>query len=189
MCEPCSCDSQGSISTICDSKGQCYCNDKFYGTKCNNRDCQMSPWSSWTPSCRCGYTDARTRTRTILSQPKGNGTRCPPTKETGRCVMTPCNCATTNPGYYGDRCQNRDCVLYQWSSWTDTCKCNDLDGCDKYSFCPEIKTPTKQRSRGVKIYRAGSGKHCGARSETSNCGYVCKKICGFQSSACWYSKP
>ena len=189
MCEQCSCDPQGSISTTCDSNGQCYCKNKFYGTKCNIRDCQMSPWSSWAPSCRCGYTDARSRTRSMLSRPIGNGSLCQSTKETGKCVLTPCDCAKTNPGYYGDRCQDRDCVLDQWSSWTGACDCSHSLICFEVSGCPKIKTPTKQRSRGVKITRAGSGKRCiGARSETSNCGFVCILSCEKRKMLCEYKK-
>ena len=30
--------------------------------------------------------------------------------------MIPCDCAQKNPGYYGPRCDNRDCVMGSWSA-------------------------------------------------------------------------
>ena len=117
-CVPCNCESEGSISSQCDRNGQCKCKDNFYGPKCSNRDCAIENWSAWSTTCRCGHTDTKTRTRKVRTQPKGIGNQCPTLTETSTCKMVPCNCALKRPGYSGPRCENRDCQLSQWSSWS-----------------------------------------------------------------------
>ena len=184
-CEPCNCDKSGSSSTNCDSKGQCTCKDTFYGLKCSKRDCKMTAWTAWTPECRCGYTDPKHRNRTINIQPLGKGKPCPSTrKETTKCTMTPCDCKKIRPGYYGDRCEKRDCQLANWSSWSDTCACPDCSWNCKDSF------PNKRRSRGVKITKVGGGRSCsGSQKESARCEYWCKWWCPSQHIVtCKYKK-
>ena len=36
LCLECGCDSVGSVSSECDSTGNCTCNDGFDGVKCDN---------------------------------------------------------------------------------------------------------------------------------------------------------
>ena len=183
-CAACKCNTNGSKSTACNSKGQCVCKEKFYGTKCDDRDCEMTTWSEWSGKCRCGYTDTRKRNRKVRILPIGNGKPCSTvTKENTTCKMIPCNCAKIRPGYYGDRCEKRDCVWNHWSAWnTSTCK-----------TCPGPKYPhplvcyrrcrkriplTKRRTRSKKTTRVGKGKGCsGSGSEMSSCGYVCVLDC------------
>ena len=184
-CVPCNCDKEGSVSLSCDSKGQCRCKDKYYGTKCSNRDCEMTAWSSWT-NCRCGHADQKTRTRSVKEGKVGEGLPCFRTKETGTCTIVPCDCARINPGYYGDLCQNRDCHLSQWSSFT-ICPTK----CARQRILGKVDRPTryprKTRRRSVQIEKAGNGKSCSSRlSDSDSCGYKCVNRCGGIPYTCWY---
>ena len=172
-CASCNCDTAGSTSSTCDSNGHCTCKNKYYGPKCKNRNCEMTTWSAWT-NCRCGYTDVKTRRRSVTTQPAGKGFKCWHTQETGTCVMTPCHCPTINPGYYGDRCDKRDCVAHPWSAWTACAPCPN--GYTSGTRLPTI-TPRKYRKRGERIKKDGNGKSCGALSQTDVCGYRCVHAC------------
>ena len=163
-CNPCNCNITGSVSVSCDSTGQCTCKNNFYGTKCPNRDCAMTAWSAWT-SCRCGYTDPKSRTRSVSVSLIGGGKRCPTTSESGTCTMVPCDCSS-KPGYYGNRCENRNCVLHEWSSWSSCYNCR--------GYSCRTLNPQKHRSRSIKISKVGNGVECSVtRSETHSCGYTC----------------
>ena len=184
-CVACNCDTEGSSSTSCDSSGKCTCKTKYYGTKCNTRDCEMDNWANWS-NCRCGHTDRKSRTRRIKTARAGEGLLCMPTTENGTCTMTPCNCpAIGKSGYYGDRCEKRDCVLTQWSSWTGSnCPgCPDRNRTFKYCYprssCPSwsTQTPKRSRSRSIQTSKVGGGRDCGPKSETSGCGYKCQQYC------------
>ena len=131
----------------------------------------MSAWSVWT-NCRCGHTDAKTRTRSVTTQAIGQGFPCKHTQETGTCVMTPCHCPTVRPGYYGDRCDNRHCVLHPWSAWSP-CAC---PGGVSRSQLASI-TPKKHRTKAVKLTKVGSGNACGNRWEENYCGFTCVQQC------------
>ena len=187
VCAPCNCNTLGSKTSSCDSKGKCTCKNKFYGTKCTDRDCEMSSWSTWS-RCRCGYRDDKTRTRTVKTTALGKGKACPSTKDKGKCKMDPCDCSKMRPGYYGDRCDRRDCAWNTWSSWSNTCACptpkyDDPTIC--HYRCVKSATPTKTRSRSKKVTRVGKGKGCsGSGTEKSNCGYVCKLDC-YQEMGNW----
>ena len=176
VCVPCNCESEGSLSSMCDRNGQCKCKGTFYGTKCSNRDCVMEQWSRWSTTCRCGYTGTKTRARTVRTQPKGTGNQCLPLTETGTCQMVPCNCAALNKAdYKGPRCEDRDCKFSQWSSWT-TCRDCPSGTCTQ----PGCSTlyPSKDRTRTVEAEKKGNGTDCsGPKRETQGCTYVCKTNC------------
>ena len=172
VCLPCNCDTTGSSSTNCDENGICSCKDKFYGPKCRHRDCEVTNWSSWAGCTRCGYTDPKNRTRQVSMQPVGNGHKCPPLLETGTCTMIHCDCET-KPGYYGVRCENRDCAWGGWSAWSS---CESCGGSCKKP-CP-TKNPTKSRSRKKSLLKVGNGNDCtGGDWESDSCGYSCVQKC------------
>ena len=192
VCIPCNCDTTGSSVTNCDENGICTCKDKFYGPKCRNRDCEVTIWSSWTACTRCGYTDPKTRKREVSVQPVGNGKKCPAAlKETDKCMMIPCDCREKNPGYYGDRCEDRDCVWGQWSSWSSCQSCGGH--CDRQSC--QVYYPGKSRSRSKTITKEGNGRECSGKNwENDSCGYKCDYSCEMpfwgsaQSVQCNYYK-
>ena len=189
VCAPCDCDTKGSASVICDQSGKCTCKGKYYGDKCNNRDCEMTSWSAWNTTCRCGYTDPKSRTRSVHHQAEGDGNSCPPAEETTNCIMESCDCAD-KPGYYGDRCDKRDCQLASWSSWSACLHCSDrmCYMSNNAWICPDF-VPEKTRSRSVKTSKKGGGKACtGDRQETNSCGYTCTKDCSLDAKYCWYVK-
>ena len=172
-CVPCNCDTQGSRSSSCDSKGKCTCKDTFKGTKCGDRDCEMTNWSAWT-TCPCGTNDPKTRNRSVKIQPSGEGEKCKQTEETATCTMTPCDCSS-KPGYYGDKCDKRDCVLTKWSSWSS---CQSCPARCADPSCPQTISPQKTRTRSVKTAKDGNGRDCsGSKSETNSCGYRCYRRC------------
>ena len=173
QCAPCNCDTTGSVSSNCDSKGQCTCKNKYYGPKCQHRDCEMTMWSDWT-NCRCGYTDGKTRSRSVQTPAAGEGMACKDKTQAGICTMKPCHCPTMRPGFKGDRCEDRDCVSHTWSAWTVCAPCPA--GNTRGTKLATI-TPTKTRSRGVKVSKVGNGKDCGAPTEPGYCGYRCVHVC------------
>ena len=168
VCLPCNCDTTGSTTTNCDESGICSCKDKFYGPKCRNRDCEVTNWASWTACTRCGYTDPKTRTRQVSVQPVGNGYKCPVLKETDNCTMIPCDCREKNPGYYGVRCEDRDCAWGQWSSWSSCRRCGGR--CSNYN-CSSYY-PQKSRSRSKTTSKKGNGRECSGSSKGTAAGMV-----------------
>ena len=182
QCTPCNCKTQGSTSTKCNESGTCSCKPNFYGTKCSNRDCQMTKWGAWTTQhgkCRCGYADAKHRTRSVRIQPVGKGKKCLSKKETGKCTMVPCDCKKIKPGYYGNRCEKRDCSLSDWTAW-NTHSCLLISGVRCVYECggKQRCTPMRYRRRSVSVKKVGDGKDCpSSRSESSSCGFSCKKNC------------
>ena len=188
-CVPCNCYTNGSISSSCDSNGKCSCKEKFDGHKCTDRDCELNQWGQWTPVCQCGYATQRTRTRSVRIQPQGNGTQCSNDRtEPSTCTLTACDCSS-KPGFYGLRCDKRDCVLHEWSGWnTHACTCPS-GACT--GECPTLK-PRKTRSRGIRVHAAGGGNPCSTvRSGWDYCGINCVKRCyavAFSSEYCWYNQ-
>ena len=184
-CAPCNCYVEGSTSASCDAVEQCTCKGTFKGLKCSNRDCQMNSWLAWS-NCPCGYTIPKSRSRTVRLHPVGNGKKCPTTEDKGTCTMVPCTCADIRPGFYGDRCEKRDCRVGNWSPWnTGHCsiawggllrgnvcnyQCNGEWGC----------TPQKTRSRNVVIHKVGAGLGCPTLSQSDSCGFSCGKKCYFR---------
>ena len=175
-CASCNCNKQGSLSPSCDSKGQCKCKEKFDGEKCTDRDCEMNDWSPWTPDCRCGYADPRTRSRSVRIQRLGKGKKCSnKTTDNSTCLLIPCDCSS-KPGYRGIRCETRDCVLGEWGGWSNTCGCPG-GICHSDSQCPTFK-PKKTRTRDIKTKAEGDGKPCDTkRSDWDYCGHKCEKRC------------
>ena len=174
-CAACNCNTQGSVSQTCNSKEECTCKNKFYGIKCKNRNCEMNHLSDWT-TCRCGYADRKTRTRSVQTTPVGKGKACPNKNETGTCTMVPCNCAKIKPGYHGNRCEDRHCELHQWSSWGGCDRCQNLGSCsiNSRACLAKIYYPNRHRSRGVKTTRAGGGRACSSnRRESKKCAHMC----------------
>ena len=150
----------------------------------------MTAWSSWT-NCRCGYSDQKNRTRSIKNHKVGEGLPCFNIKETGTCTIVPCDCSVVNPGYYGDRCTNRDCVLSSWSSWEGCTGCPH--GCGQTPTMCSTLHPKKHRKRHVTITKVGLGKGCsGKTSETNSCGYRCVYRCSggafFSKRVCKYNR-
>ena len=131
----------------------------------------MTNWNAWT-NCPCGTTHAKTRTRSVKIPLAGAGKRCKPTTERGICTKVKCDCSS-KPGSYGDRCENRDCVMGSWSSWS-TCK--GCPKCDGIYNCPHFN-PRKSRSRSVRIQKEGNGRACGSTTDSDSCGYRCVYRC------------
>ena len=179
-CRPCDCYNQGSFSSLCDPEGQCMCKDKFNGRRCETKDCELTEWSQWA-KCPCGRRVGTYRLRDIKSQPVGDGRKCGGLmRETKWCKVVKCDC---KPGYYGNQCEKRDCVLHHWSAWS-TCESCPKYRCDKFGHifpkCKETKFPKKTRSRGIKITKVGDGIACSSRQSESNyCGYACSTQCRF----------
>jgi len=75
--------------------------------KCNQAkcpvDCQMSTWSEWSKCTRECEGGARSRTRSVLVQPKNGGMACNTAVES-----EPCNTGSCD----------RDCKLKKWSEWS-----------------------------------------------------------------------
>ena len=158
------------------------------GTKCNNRDCKVNDWLAWS-TCPCGTTGSKSRNRTVQIRPKGNGKICPSLTDTTRCTLVKCDCSS-KPGYYGDRCENRDCVLTEWSSWTGVCHCRNHKCTHPAGACQTDIPLTKQRRRSVKTDKDGNGRTCSNhRHETAGCGR-CKLYCVVNVNyvVCTYNK-
>ena len=184
-CRLCDCYASGSISSTCDIKGQCMCKDKFYGRRCDSKDCEFTEWSLWS-ECPCGKRVETQRWRSLKSRRVGDGNECEGyPRDRKWCKVVKCDC---KPGYYGNQCEKRDCVLHQWSSWS-TCDSCPKKRCD--FKCPKGKAPKKSRSRGVKVARVGGGIACSSRrSETNYCGWHCTTRCMPYpwSFICYYGK-
>eukprot|EP01012_Entosiphon_sulcatum_P049575 TRINITY_DN6820_c0_g1_i6.p1 TRINITY_DN6820_c0_g1~~TRINITY_DN6820_c0_g1_i6.p1 ORF type:complete len:7637 (+),score=112.47 TRINITY_DN6820_c0_g1_i6:5459-28369(+) len=120
-------------------------------------DCLVSTWDSWTPcSSACGR-GSKSRKRSILTAPVGNGARCPELVETMPCNMDPCPV---------------DCVVDPWEAWSD---CNkDCGG------------GTKSRNRFIRTHTANGGLPCPDLKETVDCNtQPCPVDCVTSSWAAW----
>ncbi|XP_054716081.1 spondin-1-like [Uloborus diversus] len=54
-------------------------------------DCQLNPWSEWTPCSKtCGQGATQQRTKTVKVPPKNNGAACGPKIERKYCTLQPC---------------------------------------------------------------------------------------------------
>ncbi|KAK3103876.1 hypothetical protein FSP39_022583 [Pinctada imbricata] len=161
-CIPCECDTHGAKSSICNGSGECSCNNGYYGNRCENRDCQVDQWLSWS-NCPCGETPQRSRTRQLINNFTGNGKRCPSQTETSTCPLKQCDCSM-KPGFYGLKCQNRDCQVSNWGAWNRQCT----------NYCPQNSSNGDQnRRRSVNVSKQGSGKACPATYENRKCGSFC----------------
>ncbi|KAK3106160.1 hypothetical protein FSP39_013995 [Pinctada imbricata] len=77
-----------------------------------------------------------------------------------------CRCKT---GYKGKRCLSRDCVIGQWSAWSN-CECGP--------------GKTKERTRKITQSRYGAGKACEKTKETVDCNLVCQCGVGERGDYC-----
>lgn len=104
---------------------------------CINEDCVESPWSSWGPCINSGLNSIKTRSRSILKEPKGTGRACGEVRDTQVCENTDSN--------------NQDCRMKRWE---------DIE----WSTCNPI---TKQSTKETYIVRnkKGNGKHCPPENE------------------------
>ena len=166
----CNCSQNGSAVPSCNEVGKCTCKEKYYGKKCSNKDCEMGEWSAWS-KCPCGVTGRRkSRSRSSKSFAAGYGKRCPTNNvQRAPCEKKPCKC---KKGYYGNVCQDRDCTLTSWTTWS---RCTPCPGACKWPSCPKTvpKHEYRSRHRGVKINKAGAGRCEAERRQSAYCGY-CK---------------
>jgi hypothetical protein len=134
-------------------------------------DCQVSPWTAYTPcSVSCGVGSA-SRSRTVTE----------PAKYGGRCTTALLSIARCAPG----DCPV-DCVLSEWSNY-GTCSTTCGGG-------------LQTRTRTVVVARRHGGAWCGAKSQTKACntnrcplcssgtwylgltGLSCDAVCSMQGS-------
>lgn len=113
---------------------------------CSERvDCEVSPWSDWTPCNKeCG-TGTQTRKRDIIKKPQNGGTACPAQlelEETKSCNTQDC-------------VKPVDCEVGSWSEW---------GACDK-----PCGTGQQTRSREVVKQQADGGKTCPTLTESQAC--------------------
>jgi hypothetical protein len=104
-------------------------------------DCVVSDWSGWSNcSANCGG-GTQQRTRSIITQPKGNGSKpCPSLTDTKVCNTNDCSV---------------DCVVGDWSNWS-ACSANCGGG-------------TQQRTRSILTQPKGNGISCPALTDTKVC--------------------
>lgn len=103
----------------------------------DSMDCQWGDWIEWTTCTKTCGGGSQSRTRMIVSAPKGGGKLCDAkvSSEVGSCNDYPCN---------GQ--QRIDCVFEEWSAW-DACSCT-VNG-------------ITHRVRHVSVYAKNGGKACG----------------------------
>ena len=103
-------------------------------------DCKVSDWDEWG-DCVDGK---RSTTRTITTQPKNGGVACPTLTKTQ-------GCTSYNGVVYEAGTQPVDCVVNDWSSWT-----NCVDG-------------KRVRTRTIKIQPVRGGKSCPLLKQPQDC--------------------
>ena len=121
-------------------------------------DCQVSDWSNWsTCSAYCGG-GTQERTRSIITQAKGNGSKqCPELKETKACNTDVCRV---------------DCVVSNWSNWSDCTK--------------SCGGGTQERTRKIITESTGNGNSCPELKQTQTCNTeVCPVDCQVSDWSNW----
>jgi hypothetical protein len=102
-------------------------------------NCVVGEWSNWgtcTKSCGGGLQE---RTRSIITQPQGNGTSCPEVRQTRECNTDVCPV---------------DCQVSDWANW---------------SACPTPCGGTQERRRSIITQPKGTGNQCPELTEIKKC--------------------
>ena len=108
------------------------CKDNYYTTGAKQTTCVKK--SSGCNACNCNAAGS-------------NGMKC--ADHSGQC--------SCKPGFYGNKCENRDCV---WRGWSPFSSCTK--GCDYGG--------SMTRSRSHDVTKQGQGRSCdGSNTETRNC--------------------
>jgi hypothetical protein len=116
------------------------CKTNYYITGTKETTCVKK--GSGCSACNCNATSS-------------NGTECSD-------IYGQCNCKS---GFYGKKCDNRDCVWGRWPAYSSCTK-----GCDYGG--------TKTRTRPHEVTKQGQGTSCnGSNTETTSCFNRC---CGYQ---------
>ena len=164
-CSPCNCYEDGSVNMKCDKDGRCTCKPGFYGKKCSDKDCVMSAWR-WLSKCQCGPGKTRTRSRSILTHPLGNGKPCGGKTDTEHCNLK-CQCKEYQ---FGDYCEHQNCVLGEWEAWETVYLCTEPT-----ELCCHSRRPLRderlhqRRYKPTIIERRGNGKYCGNPNDINIC--------------------
>jgi len=109
---------------------------------------QWGAWSACSGICKDVEVPTRTRYRTVIVEARSGGTECPSESESEECTWLPDCSAFTPP--------NQDCVLGEWTSYTEC-----MAPCDQ----PGIKL----RRRLIITPQSGSGEPCGLQEEEVDC--------------------
>jgi hypothetical protein len=106
------------------------CNNPILTQTCNlqpcapeNVDCQVSPFGDYG---LCGSDCTQTRTRTVITQPKGSGATCPPLTDSKNCFGGACTCSSLHSTGYNKTTRKCVCKPGGWSG-------NDCSHCSTYS--------------------------------------------------------
>jgi len=102
-------------------------------------DCEVSEWTWGTCSKTCG-SGTITKTRTIITQPAGNGKACPVLEKTEPCNTDPCPV---------------DCKMGDWTPWT---QCSEK--CDG---------GVQTRTRPILTPASNGGEECPCTEESQEC--------------------
>ena len=152
-CVACNCSVEGSTTLQCDHKtGKCSCKNNFYGTKCENRDCDWSAWGSWgacNKSCDHGM---KTRHRTHKITKRGSGKVCTGQSE----QSTGCNSICCSNQFTCS--DNKKCISNQ-----QVCD-NRIDcrnGQDESNCCRRGYTPNNAWGDGDAVYLDRHDINCG----------------------------
>ena len=99
-CVSCGCNIAGSHNISCEAfTGKCHCKDGFYGTKCENVNCEGN-FGGWS-DCKCGGGQTQTRNFTF-THAENVDQHCQPVLEERSCFDSCC------PGQF--KCSGPDCV-------------------------------------------------------------------------------
>merc|ERR1719238_618297 len=173
-------------------------------TPCAPVNCEVSEWSKWSKcSASCGG-GSQTRSRSVTVPASNGGAECPHLEEdlacnTHKCPPACTECYKKSSGpcrhdkdgtchqYYEGtttcpagttQCEDRDCVVSEWSAWTK-CSANCGGG-------------LQSRSRKVLTTPAGAGQACPELSESQDCNTHkcegCSGCVGGTSGPCQHDK-
>ena len=156
-CKPCQCNSRGSRTLQCNNgSGKCSCKPGFYGTKCQNRNCEWR-WGPYSRCSRnCGYGGVKTMRKIIVTHRQGHGRSC------------------SSPYSYRRSCFNR-CCSGQFNCFSrkkcipGSLKCNYRNDCgdnadEKHCSenCFNRMTPWNYHGKGKVYYLDRHRINCGS---------------------------